>query len=196
MIGVWTNQYPFNEGFTRENQQQNAREIWGYFQQQGWTLEAVAGMLGNIEVESYINPAQWQLNTYIENPDPNNKVGFGIVQWTPWQKFATWAGNSWRTNYAQQPRRIQYELEVDRTAPDSLQWLSRGIMSFYEFSQSTQTPAQLANVFFNCYERGTVYGNRDENANYWYEYLGGAGPIVGGDIPIWLLFKLKERYSN
>ena len=30
----------------------------------------------------------------------------------------------------------------------------------------------------------------------WYEYLGGAGPIVGGDIPIWLLFKLKERYSN
>lgn len=194
MIGVWTNQYPFNEGFTVENQQQNARELWGYFQSQGWTLEAVSGMLGNMQVESYINPAQWQLNTYIEDPDPNNRVGFGIVQWTPWQKYANWAGANWRTNYSQQPRRIQYELEVDRTSPDSLQWLSQGIMSFYEFSQSTQTPAQLARVFFTCYERGTVYGDRDTYANNWYQYLGGVGPLSPRP-PIWLLFKLKERFS-
>ena len=146
-------------------------------------------MLGNIEVESYINPAQW------ENDHPFYQGGFGLVQWTPYTKFADWAGSGWETNYSQQPRRIQYELEVDRTAPDSLQWLSRGIMSFYEFSQSTQTPAQLARVFFNCYERGTLYGDRDGLANYWYEYLGGAGPLYPKP-PIWLLFKLKERYNN
>lgn len=186
MIGIRSNS---GNPLTREQQQQNAREIWGYFQAQGWTLEAVSGMLGNIEVESYINPAQW------ENDHPFYQGGFGLVQWTPYTKFADWAGTNWETNYSQQPRRIQYELEVDRTAPDSLQWLSRGIMSFYEFSQSTQTPAQLARVFFNCYERGTLYGDRDGLANYWYEYLGGAGPL-NPKPPIWLLFKLKERYNN
>lgn len=190
MIGI-----PSNSGnpLTREQQQQNAREIWGYFQAQGWTLKAVSGMLGNMEVESYINPAQW------ENGKPFYQGGFGLVQWTPYTKFSNWAGSSWETNYAQQPRRIQYEVEVDRTAPNTLQWIALGRynnMSFYEFSQSTWTPAQLAHVFFDCYERGTVYGNRDANANFWYEYLGGAGPIVGGNIPIWLLFKLKERYKQ
>lgn len=180
MIGIRSNS---GNPLTREQQQQNAREIWGYFQPHNWTLESVSGMLGNMEVESYINPAQW------ENGQPFYVGGFGLVQWTPYTKYSEWAGNGWETNYNKQLDRIQYELE------NGLQWDPNGVggMTFLQYTQSTLTPSQLARLFFNGYERGTVYGPRGENANYWYEYLGGVGPLTP-KVPIWLLFKLKGRY--
>lgn len=189
MIGVWTNQNAFNAGFTTEDQQRNAREIWGYFQGQGWTLEAVAGMLGNMEVESFINPAQWEQSYPIYGAG-----GFGLVQWTPWSKYTDWAGSGWETNYNKQLQRIQYELD------NGLQWIpvaQDGYMSFYDFSVSTMLPGDLAMVFERGYERGTPLESvRRANANKWYEYLGGAGPIVGGNVPIWLLFKMRRNYKN
>lgn len=189
MRGVWTNGNPFNNGFTTEMQQQNAREIWGFFQGQGWTLEAVSGMLGNMEVESFINPGQWEQQFPIYGAG-----GFGLVQWTPWSKFSEWAGSDWETNYRKQLQRIQYELD------NGIQWIpvaQDGYMTFLEFSTSTRAPGDLAMIFERGYERGTpLEETRRANANKWYEYLGGAGPIVGGNIPIWLLFKLKERYSQ
>lgn len=36
--------------------QVNARYIWAYLQAKGWTLNAVAGVLGNMQSESSINP--------------------------------------------------------------------------------------------------------------------------------------------
>ena len=39
-----------------EQMQVNARYIWAYLQTQGWTLNAVAGILGNMQSESAINP--------------------------------------------------------------------------------------------------------------------------------------------
>ena len=39
-----------------EQMQVNASYIWAYLQAQGWTLNAVAGMLGNMQSESAINP--------------------------------------------------------------------------------------------------------------------------------------------
>lgn len=181
MIGIRSNS---GNPLTREQQQQNAREIWGYFQQHGWTLESVSGMLGNMEVESYINPGQW------ENGLPYYQGGFGLVQWTPYTKFSTWAGNGWEVRYELQLDRIQYELE------NGLQWDPAGVggMTFAEYTQSTSTPGELARLFFRGYERGTVYGQRSAYAAYWYEYLGGVGPLYPR-VPIWLLFKLKGRYS-
>lgn len=187
MIGVWTNNNPFNEGFTTANQQQNAREIWGYFQGKGWTLEAVSGMLGNIQYESWINPAQWETNFPIYGAG-----GFGLVQWTPWTNYTDWAGSGWETNYRKQLDRIQYELD------NGLQWQAKpqyGNMSFYDYTQSTQTPEYLAEVFEYSYERGTWSDYRKTYARNWYTYLGGVGPLTP-HIPIWLLFKLKERYGG
>ena len=136
MNGVWTNGNPFNAGFTQAQQQNNAREIWGFFQAQGWTLEAVSGMLGNMEVESFINPGQWEQQFPIYGAG-----GFGLVQWTPWSKFSEWAGADWESNYRKQLQRIQYELEND------IQWIpvaQDGYMSFYDFSVSTMAPGDLA----------------------------------------------------
>jgi len=192
MIGNWNNGEAL-QALSEADRQHNARVIWGYFQGKGWTLEAVSGMLGNIHYESGINPGQWQTGHIIEDPAYPNDTGFGLVQWTPWQNYAEWANYNIHGNYNKQLDRIQYELE------NGIQWIAKpqyGNMSFYDFTQSTQTPSYLAEVFEYSYERGTWADIRSTYANQWYEYLGGAGPIVGGDIPIWLLFKLKERYSN
>ena len=191
MIGNWNNGQALS-ALTEEQRQQNAREIWGYFQQRGWTLESVSGMLGNIHYESGINPAQWQTGHTIEDPAYPNDTGYGLVQWTPWQKYANWAGDDWRTNYNKELARIQYELD------NGEQWIpvsSYGSMTFQQFTQSTQTPEYLAEVFEYSYERGTWAAERATYARQWYDYLGGAGPITHR-IPIWLLFKMKERYNN
>lgn len=207
MRGIWTNQNPIQAGlFTQADQQINAREIWGYFQAKGWSLEATSALLGNMEDESYINPGQWQLGVVIENPDPQNVDGFGLVQWTPWQKyvdssnwFGDWqAGPNWRTDYIKQLDRIQYELEFDEEFPNQGQWISYydshyGYVRFKYFSVLNTYPEYLARMFFDSYERGTWSETRATNARKWYDYLGGAGPLPpsGGRLPIWLLFKLR-----
>lgn len=187
MIGNWTNG-PAMQSLTQEQRQQNAREIWGYFQARGWTLESVSGMLGNMQIESGINPGQWE-----EQYPIYGAGGFGLVQWTPWSNFSDWAGADWETNYTKQLDRIKYELD------NGLQWIpvsSDGYMTFQQYTQSTFDPGDLAMIFERGYERGTpMESERRAAAAYWYDYLGGVGPITH-NIPIWLLFKLKERYNN
>lgn len=208
MIGVWTNQNPIQAGlFTQADQQVNAREIWGYFQPRGWKLEAVAGMLGNMELESYINPAQWQLGSSIENPNPSNQDGYGLVQWTPWQNypnapFGSWsAGANWRTDYLKELDRIQWEMEYDSLYPNQGQWIAVSGWSYITFEQYAKTavltPQQAAMCFYASYERGTSTAGRAAAAANWYNYLNQYGPLppTGGRLPIWLLFKLKERWS-
>ena len=65
--------------YLSESQRQaNAYEVYLFFSGRGWTLNAIAGMLGNMESESNINPGIWQnLDAY------NYNLGFGLVQWTP-----------------------------------------------------------------------------------------------------------------
>ena len=48
---------------------------FAYFMSKGWTAEAVAGLLGNQQVESTLNPGIWQ--------DLTPGGGWGLVQWTP-----------------------------------------------------------------------------------------------------------------
>lgn len=214
MRGVWTDQNPIQAGlFTRADQEQNAREIWGYFQAKGWTLHAVCGMLGNMEAESYINPGQWQLGGIIEDPNPQNVEGFGLVQWTPWQKyvdssnwFGDWqAGPNWRSDYIKQLDRIQYEVDFDAANPNQGQWIAVydstfGYVNFTLFTQLTYSPLydewfvkRLTEIFFTSYERGTWSSIRGDYAWVWYQYLSGVGPVPPhGRLPIWLLFKLRE----
>src|SRR5699024_5719421 len=67
-----------NRYLTREEMQGNAQYIAYYMVNEGWTPESIAGLLGNAERESTINPCLWQsLN------EGNLSGGFGLVQWTP-----------------------------------------------------------------------------------------------------------------
>lgn len=64
-----------NTGFPEASKQQNVTMIANYFRAQGWTDNAIAALCGNMEIESYLNPGQFELN---KNYNP--EFGFGLVQ--------------------------------------------------------------------------------------------------------------------
>ena len=173
-----------NPGMTNAQQENNVNIIAAYFRGLGWTDNAISALCGNMEIESYLNPGQFELG---HNYDP--QYGFGLVQWTPYTNFSSWAGSDWRTNYNKQLQRIKYELD------NGLQWIpvaSYGYMTFAQFTQSTATPEYLVMAFEYSYERGTPYtSQRETAARKWYTYLGNN---PSPQIPIWLLFKL--RWNN
>lgn len=162
--------------------QNNADIMYAFFTEKGWTVNAISAMFGNMQTESTLNPGIW------ENLDPF-VGGYGLVQWTPYTNYSDWAGDGWQDNGQKEMERIIYELE------NHLQWISTSLypMTFREFSQSDKPPAYLAQAFLYNYERPTVKPQpaRSKQAEYWYEYLVGHPPAK--QIPIWLLFKIKER---
>lgn len=171
-----------NPGMSEANKQNNVNIIAAYFRGLGWTDNAISALCGNMEIESYLNPGQFEIGyNYSAN------YGFGLVQWTPRTKYSNWAGSDWRTNYDKQLQRIKWELD------NGEQWIgvpAYGYMSFYQFTQSTQSPEYLAMAFEYSYERGTpLTSQREAAARKWFEYLGNTPSPTG--LPIWLLFKLR-----
>lgn len=171
-----------NRYLSMSEMQNNADIMYAFFTEKGWTVTAISAMFGNMQTESTLNPGIW------ENLDPF-VGGYGLVQWTPYTHYSDWAGDGWQDNGQKEMERIIYELE------NHLQWISTSLypMTFREFSQSDKPPAYLAQAFLYNYERPAVKPQpaRSKQAEYWYEYLAGHPPVK--QIPIWLLFKLKER---
>lgn len=149
-------------------QKTNALEFWAYFYPLGWTLQAVAGMLGNIQSESTINPGIWQ---GLDSDQSVTSKGYGLVQWTPWTKYADWAGAGWQDNGPRECERIVWEKDngVQFYATDAYP------ISFEEFAFSQMGPDYLAKAFLHNYERPAVYHDeqRAAQALTWYEFLGG-----------------------
>ena len=183
-----------NRYLTSEEMHQNAGYIWWYLSQRGWTANAVAGMLGNMEVESSINPFLWQ------NLDEGNMSGgFGLVQWTPATKLTNWCSNNglvyWEMD--SQLQRLIWEQENENG-----QFSSTGTvynMTFTEFKESTRSPYDLGMIFLACYERprNPNQPRRGENAVYWYEYITGLEfeeeEKKRRGLPLWLMYVASRR---
>jgi hypothetical protein len=184
---IRTNQ---NLGLTDAWKEVNVWIITAYFRQRGWTDNAIAGMLGNMDIESFINPAQSEVGSGLSD----TRYGFGLVQWTGTSRisFQDWAGADWETNYDKQLERIMYEYNGGYT-----QWIpvaEYNYMTFQQFAASTQSPEYLAMAFEKSYERGTpLQSQREAAARKWYNVISGT-PTPSGKIPIWLLFKI--RWNN
>jgi murein DD-endopeptidase MepM/ murein hydrolase activator NlpD len=153
-----------------EEMTENANYILSYLLSRGWTKNSIAGMLGNMQTESTINPGIWQ------NLDSGNmSMGYGLVQWTPASKYIDWA-NANSLPYQEmdsQLSRIEFEIE------NGLQWISTSEypLSFQEFKISTQTPEYLGQAFLRNYERPAdqTQPNRSTQARYWFDTLTGEG---------------------
>lgn len=133
-------------GLTQSEMEINAKYIWGYLggkAAEPWTLQAVAGILGNMEKESSINPGRHE----------TSGSGFGLVQWTPKSKFTNWATP---LGYAEddidgQLERIIYEKD------NKLQYSKKHYLyTFKEFATSTDSAYTLACAFAFDYERSAV----------------------------------------
>lgn len=161
-----------NAYLTQSEMEHNATLVWRYFGSRGWTIEAVSAMLGNMQSESTINPGIWE--SFIVGGG-----GYGLVQWTPHNKYSEWAGQGWQNNGTKECERIEYEKD------NGLQWFenpdvtpSNPPISFKEFSTSTLPVGTLANYFLWYYEhpRDPIQPNRAEQAEKWYKFLTGVDP--------------------
>ena len=148
----------------------NARYIWDYLGSRGWSKNAVAGMLGNMESESTINPGIW------EGLNANVGPGYGLVQWTPYTKYTEWCADRGIDPSAMSSalQRIEYELD-NGLQYDPTEYYQ---LSFAEFKVSTYSPEYLALAFLNNYERPADYNqpHRMTQARAWYDFLEG-GPV-------------------
>lgn len=208
----WTTvlRYPSGEftGVTKENvvsgnryltlaeMQVNAKYIYQFLYQYGWTINAIAGMLGNMQRESTINPAIWQsLN------EGNTSGGFGLVQWTPASNYISWCESEGLTYTDMDANllRILYELE------NGVQYYPTDAYpeTFREFTQSNATPEYLAMAFLKNYERAGVEASeeRQVNARYWYDYLLNYEPTTEGEddfkkrdhLPLLMMYLATKR---
>ena len=156
-----------NRYLTRREMEGNAEIIAGAFLASGWTPNAIAAMLGNMQSESTINPGIY------ENLDnTSNTNGFGLVQWTPNTKYKTWADENGYSDYGDitgQIFRILYEVDND------IQWITtdKYPMSFKEFTKSTESPETLAQAFLYNYERPADLNQpkRSTQARAWYNFI-------------------------
>ena len=165
-----------NEYLTESEMIVNAKCIFTYLTGFGWSLNAIAAMLGNMESESTINPGIYES---LDSSSSTN--GFGLVQWTPNTKYKTWADEYGFTDYDDimgQISRILYELE------NGLQWIETEAypFSFEAFSKSTESVETLAQAFLYNYERPASLDqpNRSTQAVKWYNRLKNYTP---GDTP-------------
>src|SRR5699024_11861173 len=82
---VWHDDYRvwLTESQSLDNAQQVVDHLLG---NSGWTREAICALVGNMRIESSINP-----NMYEYGYDWSADRGFGLVQWTPRSKYWVWA---------------------------------------------------------------------------------------------------------
>lgn len=161
----------------------------------GWKDNVIAGIFGNMQVESSFNPG-----AYYGWADYSG-VSFGLVQWDPTSKYEDWAdaeGFSPYHDIEYQCERIRRELEQGLGG----QYLNRDYGVYKEFNitraeflASDASPYWLASVFAFNYERPAVVINgtdaqretlkkqRGDNADYWYEIITGTAPPDPGPGP-------------
>lgn len=172
--------YSGNFWLTQSQMEVNATYIYNYLGSRGWTLNAIAGLLGNTQTESTHNPGIWQgLN---EGVGP----GYGLTQWTPYTKYTNWCSNNGLEPSKMESalERILYEVEHGGE-----QWVvhDKYPLTFKQFTQSTDSPYYLGMTFLNNYEMPEVIDQpiRGTQAEQWYKFLSGEEPPTppdpGGD---------------
>lgn len=168
---AWTSS---NQALSGKVMDDNAREFAAFFLQQGFTLNAIAAMLGNSWRESTINPGVWQ------NYKINYNLGFGLLQWSPATKVINWCEQNGLDPNAgtSQCMRVMWE------KANGVQYYKTTAypLTFAQFAQSTESPEYLCRAFFANYERGNPdkadMPGRIKWANYYYQLLKGETPSV------------------
>lgn len=164
-----------SEPLSTEEMSVNAKFIYSYLSNNGWSVNSIAALLGNMQAESTINPGRWQSEAI-----NNTSMGYGLVQWTPATKYFEFCSEQNLADPSEMDNnlsRILYELE------NNIQWIatSNYNMSFKDFSISSLSVDELAKAFLLCYERPadqseSVQDYRAGLAENWYKVITGNEP--------------------
>lgn len=173
---------------TEERQTANAEYIYDYLSDRGWTREAICGLLGNIQQESWFNPGVWQNRTEDKG---DVTLGYGLVQWSEagdkilmWMDITADQADFLARTDANRLMDMQLEHLISSCQWGKGEWLQKNAvrehgspyqMSFDEFISSTNDPGELALVFHGHYERSADDNTRKQNridfAHKWYTYF-------------------------
>ena len=164
-----------SEPLTTGEMEVNAKYIYSFLYSQGWTLNSICALLGNMQAESSINPGRWQNDSV-----GNTSLGYSLVQWTPATKYINWCSENDFSDASEMDTallRIQYEVQ------NGLQWIATSSydFSFETFTKSDIDCSELAKAFLLNYERPLdqsteVQTYRGNNAKNWYNFLQGFTP--------------------
>ena len=153
-------------GTVTEAQRKNALYIAQQLYKNGFSINAIAAMLGNMTSESTLNPG-----LYESCNSSSTQNGYGLVQWTPNTNFKNWAkSNGYEYGDIDgQLERIYWEIKHKK------QWTPTPTynFSFKDFKTSDLPVDKLASAFLKNYERAgvEVENTRRENAKYWFKVL-------------------------
>lgn len=150
----------------------NAEEAYGQlYSVYGWTVNAICAVLGNLQVESSLNPAQTQNGYSITSMSG----GYGLAQWTPARKVKNWLQANNHSLYSG-----YWQLYALNNEPWYQEYYPTDEfpLSYEEFKHSGESVAYLTEAFLRNYERAGVSAleRRIEYAEDWYRYLMGTEP--------------------
>ena len=190
-----------NRYLTIGEMQNNATIIFDTLLKEGFTENAIAGIIGNAGGpytlgESSVNPGLWQ------NLTVNPNLGFGLFQWTPSTNYTNWATAN---GYEIDDGYGQLEWLVTQTVPTS-QWIPTSAYpeTFEQFKKSTKKPTYLADAFLKNFERPKNQNQpeRGQNAEYWLKWYNNEfvppenPPQNGGEwvssMPVWMMIKRRD----
>ena len=219
-IGPWNitdSQLPTSE------QIHNATKIYNYLSGLGWSLSAIAGILGNMQHESTLDPAliqasnRWRLpNSAANLSDVPNSVmlnfykeyynvqtrafGIGLVQWDGYtstppagQKLVSFA-ERYNLNWYDGDTQM---FRVLREKETNIQWQAQNLggtdWTWDVFTASTAEPEELAYVWRVCYEVAAGGTDPTRQANARYWFTYFSGPMPGTGLPPWMYFLFNRK---
>lgn len=157
---------------TQTEMESNANEIYAQlYSNYGWTVNAICAVLGNMQAESSINPAQTQHGYSVDSMSG----GYGLVQWTPASKIKNWLQAN---NHSLYSGYWQVYCMANESYGQEYYPTTDFPMTYDEFKHSGESVAYLTEVFLKNYERAGVeaLSTRISYAEDWYRYLMGTEP--------------------
>lgn len=181
--------------------QQNAVMCWAVLAAEGWTLNAVCGLWGNVEAESGFNPWRWQGDYAVgeaailrsDSPliDVQSAHAYGLCQWDPAGKYINGGGNEYPgfgPNYSDRQGSLYdgtaqllfLNSEADYSPTGSYP------ISYYDYKHSIADPRELGKAWLLNFERPYDQGEgaqnlRASNALWWWNFLSPETPISPSD---------------
>ena len=151
------------ENGSRKNE--NAKYIWNYLKQYGWTLNSASVVIGAMDLVSSLNSA-WK-------PYQDDESPFGLLGWRYWEfvdwvdASGEWVADSDYTIIDNSIGRICWYRQYD------LAWADNG-MTFQQFSESNDSIKNLCLSWISNYAYNELTDtNLIQKAKYWYNYLNG-----------------------
>lgn len=178
----------------------NATKVYNYFSALGWSLSAIAGMLGNMQLESWLSPALIQgthrsllPNSASSLSDVPNTVmihfydsyygysnggfGVGLVQWDGYTSTSP-AGQK-LVSFAERYNLNWYDgdtqcYRIEREQETNIQWQNGTVdgiaWTWNTYITNTETPEKSAHAWRVCYEVAASGTDSTRQANARYWY--------------------------